>query len=145
MISANPSKDGDAKPPVYWNTACDTQRTYDSGVATVATVSMLARPLASACTRDVVKNNDKKLPIAHASVRANLSLRFERRGCVATTAFFPEHSSAIQRRSSDRRCRARSQGMSNDSNYFREDLPAAGPAGIDCRVIGWMLRWRLER
>jgi hypothetical protein len=120
VISANPSKGGDAKPPVYWNAARTAQRSYDSGVATLATDTMFARPLAYACT--------------------HFSLRFEPRASTAMAASFPEQSSVTQRRSPDRRCRARSQGTSNDSNNFREDRPAASAAGVDCGVVERMRR-----
>src|SRR5690606_6448707 len=127
----NPSKGGDAKPPVYWNATRIARRSYDSGVATFAAVTS-ARPLARVAMHECVTN---KLPMAHHRVRALLFLRFERRVTAATAAFFPGNSCADQRRSPDRRCRARSQGTSNDSNNFREDLPAAGRIGAARRLV----------
>jgi hypothetical protein len=136
VISANPSKGGDAKPPVYWNATRLAQRSYDSGVATFAAATR-ARPLARVHQHDCVTN---QLPIAHTSLRALLFLRFERRASVAAAASFPEYSCAAQRRSSDRRGGARSQGTNNDSNNFREDLPAASRAGIDRGIVERLLR-----
>src|SRR5688572_17262635 len=134
LNSANPSKGGDAKPPVYGIA----QASYDSGVATF----VFARPLANALAHAIASEYEIRIapPTARQSVHARCFPSFE--GCDSVAAVCnSKPSSAQQCRSAAGSCCAPSQGVRDELKFFRNRrMAAASHVGVGRRVVERVLR-----